>query len=165
MFGLDKKQAKAIEVLGEDATLLPLIEKYQGLRVMQRDPWETLVSFQCSIMSNIPKIKKNMELLARAFGSKAEFEGVRYLFPNPGEINDVEKIKSCATGFRARYIHAANNLVTDKYFEKLRKKKYVDAKETLMELPGVAQKVADCICLFAVQALQRSDISSAFGNY
>ncbi|HLC32912.1 MAG TPA: DNA glycosylase [Candidatus Nanoarchaeia archaeon] len=151
LFGLTKQQEKSIELLKQDPTLIPLINKYKGLRVMQRDPWETLVSFQCSIMSNIPKIRKNMELLAQAFGKEIVVDGQkRHAFPNPGDINDLSKIKACATGFRARYIHAANRMVTDAFFEKLKKKKYEEAHEKLMDLPGVAEKVADCICLFAL---------------
>ena len=150
LFGLSKQQEKAIETLAQDPTLLPLLKQYSGLRVMQRDPWETLVSFQCSIISNIPKIKKNVELLAQTFGKQVEFEGQRYAFPEPGEIDDLEKIKSCATGFRARYIHAANSMVTDSFFEKLKEEQYETAHGKLMEIPGVAEKVADCICLFSL---------------
>lgn len=151
LFGVDQNYDKIIRQLSKDPTLAPAIEKYRGLRIMQRDPWETLVSFQCSIMSNIKKIKLNLNLLAKEFGKPLELDGVKqHSFPNPGEINNLEKVRSCATGFRARYIHAANSLVDDAYFEKLKKKKYEDAHLKLMELPGVAAKVADCICLFAL---------------
>lgn len=150
LFGLSKEQKKAVKELATDLTLAPLIKQYKGLRVMERDPWESLVSFQCSIMSNIPKIKKNVDLLAKAFGKQVEFEGVRHTFPNPGELNDLEKIRACATGFRARYIRAANDMVSDSFFEKLKRKSHEEAKEELMGLPGVAKKVADCVCLFGL---------------
>ncbi|MBS3148460.1 hypothetical protein J4219_06240 [Candidatus Woesearchaeota archaeon] len=155
LFGLDQKYSKIIKNLAEDETLIPALEKYNGLRIMQRDPWETLVSFQCSIMSNIKKIKLNLNLIAKEFGKPLALDSVKqHSFPNPGEINDLDRVKSCATGFRARYIHAANALVDDKYFENLRKKKYEDAHSELMELPGVAAKVSDCICLFALDKMQ-----------
>lgn len=142
LFGLECDYEKIIKELSKDKTLLPAIKKYHGLRIMQRDPWETLVSFQCSIFSNIKKIKLNMNKITETFGKNK--------FPNPGEINDLEKIKKCATGFRAKYIHAANKQVTDESLAKLKEKNYQEAQQELMELPGVGEKVADCICLFAL---------------
>jgi N-glycosylase/DNA lyase len=150
LFGLDQKYNKIIEALSKDKTLLPAIRKYHGLRVMQRDPWETLVSFQCSIFSNIKKIKLNMNHLAKAFG---ENRG-HYTFPGPGALNDLDKIKKCATGFRAKYIFGANKTVNDAYFERLKDKSYEEAKAELMELPGIGEKVADCICLFALGKME-----------
>ncbi|MBI4146968.1 hypothetical protein HY489_06565 [Candidatus Woesearchaeota archaeon] len=151
LFGLQCDYEQIIKELSKDKTLLPAIKKYKGLRVMQRDPWETLVSFQCSIMSNIKKIKLNMSCLAKEFGTPIKLDKyASHTFPKPGMLHDLEKIKRCATGFRAKYIHQANSLVDDEYFEKLRTKKYAEAHEQLMELPGVAEKVADCICIFAL---------------
>jgi N-glycosylase/DNA lyase len=150
LFGLNQDYATIIETLSKDKTLLPAIKKYNGLRVMQRDPWETLVSFQCSIFSNIKKIKLNMSLLAKEFG---ENKG-HYTFPGPGALDNLDKIKKCATGFRAKYIFAANKIVDEAYFEKLKKKNYENAKIELMELPGIGEKVADCICLFALGKME-----------
>ena len=151
LFGLDKNYEKIIAKLSEDKTLLPIIEKYKGLRIMQRDPWETLISFQCSIMSNIKKIKLNMNCLAKEFGREISLDGIKsFTFPEPGKLNDFERIRKCATGFRTKYIYEANKMVDDKYFEKLKKMKYEDAHTKLMELSGVAEKVADCVCLFAL---------------
>jgi len=151
LFGLNQNYNKTINALSQDETLRPALQKYQGLRIMQRDPFETLISFQCSIMSNIKKIKLNMDLLAQTFGKPIALDDVHsHTFPLPGNINDLEKIKQCATGFRAKYILASNSMVDDAFFEKLRKKKYSTAHEKLMEIPGVAEKVADCVCLFAL---------------
>ncbi len=147
LFGLNQDYNTIIKELSKDKTLHPAITKYKGLRVMERDPWETMVSFHCSIFSNIKKIKLNMKYLVQEFGKNGKF-------PKPGELNDLQKIKKCATGFRARYIHGANSMVNDKYFEKLRKKSYSDAKNKLMELPGVGEKVADCICLFSLGKME-----------
>ncbi len=147
LFGLNQDYDKIIKELSKDKTLLPAIKKYRGLRVMERDPWETLVSFQCSIFSNIKKIKLNMNCLAKEFGTKKKEQ---YTFPAPGKLNDLQKIKKCATGFRAKYIFAANSLVDDAFFAKLKEKNYQDAKNALMEMPGVGEKVADCICLFSL---------------
>ncbi len=149
--GLNCNYAKIIKELSNDYKLLPALEKCHGLRIMQREPWETLVSFQCSIFSNVKKIMLNMKLLAEEFGRKNKRT---YTFPKPGEINDLKKIKKCATGFRAKYIHNANKLVSKEYFEKLKKKNYSEAKTELMKLPGVGEKVADCVCLFSLGKME-----------
>ncbi|RMD57821.1 hypothetical protein D6825_02890 [Candidatus Woesearchaeota archaeon] len=151
LFGLDEKYEKSLKELGRDKTLARVIRKYKGLRIMRRDPWETLISFQASIMSNIKKIKLNMELIAKAHGKKLLLDNISgHTFPKPGELKDIEKLKACSLGFRAKYIHAANNIVTDKKLKELSKKSYGQAKEELMKIPGIADKVADCICLFSL---------------
>ncbi len=142
LFGLKDDYSSIIKELSKDKKLLPALKQYHGLRLMNRDPWETLVSFQCSIQSNIKKIQLNMNKLADAFGNGN--------FPEPGKLNDLEKIKNCSTGFRAKYIHKANDMVTDDSLAKLSKKSYAEAHEELLEIPGVGNKVADCICLFAL---------------
>lgn len=147
LFGLDQDYTAIIATLRKDKTLVSALDTYAGMRIMQRDLWETLVSFQCSIMSNIKKIKLNMNLLAKEFGSSVDGQ---FVFPAPGEINDLERIKKCATGFRAKYIFAANAVVNEKWIARLRKMNYADAHATLMEIPGIAEKVSDCICLFAL---------------
>ncbi|MBW2969985.1 hypothetical protein KY319_02570 [Candidatus Woesearchaeota archaeon] len=143
LFGLNCDYDKIIKELSKDKKLLPAIKKYYGLRIMQRDPWETLISFQCSIFSNIKKIKLNMNCMEKEFGKNFT-----------GKLKDLEKIKKCATGFRAKYLYQANKMVNDKYFERLKKKTYQEAKKELMKLPGVGEKVADCVCLFALGKME-----------
>ena len=147
LFGLEENYTTIIATLRRDKTLIPALEAYHGMRIMQRDLWETIVSFQCSIMSNIKKIKLNMNSLAREFGTDVDGN---FVFPAPGAIDDLERIRQCATGFRAKYILAANSIVNDKWLARLRKMKYADAHATLMEIPGIAEKVADCVCLFSL---------------
>ena len=143
LFGLNCDYGKIIKELSKDKKLLPAIKKYHGLRIMQRDPWETLISFQCSIFSNIKKIKLNMKCMEKEFGKNFA-----------GKLDDLHKIKNCATGFRAKYLYQTNKMVNDKYFEKLRKMNYNQAKEEMMKLPGVGKKVADCVCLFSLGKME-----------
>lgn len=151
LFGLDQDYDAIIKELSKDPTLKQAVHKYKGLRIMQRDPWETLVSFQCSTMSNIKKIQLNMNKLAEHFGQPIQLDDYQsFTFPKPGQINDIEKIRLSKTGFRAKYIHAGNKLVDKKYFDKLKGKTYEETVLELVKLPGVGIKVADCISLFAL---------------
>ncbi len=151
LFGLEHEYPNIIKKLKKDNELSEAVKQYEGLRLMRRDPWETLISFQCSVMSNIPKIRKNMNLLAQKFGNPKNND---YTFPNPGQINSLEKIKQCSTGFRAEWIQKVNEMVDDNYFEKLKKMNYNNAVSELIKLPGVGRKVADCICLFGLGKMQ-----------
>lgn len=149
LFGLEQNYENILKKLSEDKTLQEAVKKYQGLRVMKRDPWETLISFQCSIMSNIKKIQLNMNKIAETFGKPLELDNVTmHSFPSPGEINDLQKIKDCKTGFRAKYIFSANTLVDDAKMKKWGELEYEKLIEELDKIPGVARKVADCVSLF-----------------
>jgi len=150
-FGLDKDYAGITRKLSKDPALAIAIRKYPGLRILNQDPWECTVGFLCSQFSNIKKIKLNMECIAQRFGGEVVFKGKKFhTFPAPGEIDDLKKLKKCAVGFRAKYIIGVNSRVSDAWFAKLRKLPYEKAKERLMELPGIGEKVADCILLFSL---------------
>ncbi|MBI4148277.1 8-oxoguanine DNA glycosylase [Candidatus Woesearchaeota archaeon] len=150
-FGLDEDYARITRELSQDPVLARAIRTYAGLRLIRQDPWECTIGFLCSQLSNIKKIKHNMECIATLFGTPVVFKGKTFhTFPPPGAITDAVKLKACAVGFRAKYILAVNDTVSDKWFAKLRTLPYERARERLMELPGIGEKVADCILLFSL---------------
>ena len=127
------------------------MKKYPGLHIIRQDPWECTIAFLCSQFSNIKKIRKNLDCIAEKFGTMVFFQGKRFFtFPSPREINDAAKLKKCAVGFRAKYIMSVNERVSDAWFAKLRALPYEKARERLMRLPGIGEKVADCILLFSL---------------
>ena len=90
-------------------------------------------------------------MLAQFFGKRIELNGFEwYSFPNPGELNHYEKIVQAKTGFRAKYLKAANDLVTEAFLASLKKLPYLEAKKALKQIPGVGDKIADCILLFSL---------------
>lgn len=150
-FSLDENFGAIKRQLQRDPVIAHAMKKYPGLRLINQDPWECTVGFLCSQFSNIKKIKGNMDCIAALFGQPTMFRGKAFFtFPNPGEVNDGAKLKKCAVGFRAKYIVGVNERVTDRWFAKLRTVPYEKAKEKLMELPGIGEKVADCILLFSL---------------
>lgn len=148
---LNKDFSKIQAHLKKDPLTKKASEKYPGLRLLHQDLWECLISFVCSSASNIPKIKKNIKLMSENFGEKKKGH---YLFPKPGKINNLQTIKECKTGFRAKYIYEINKIVDKDWLNKVKKADYKTAKEILTELPGVGEKIADCVCLFALQHKQ-----------
>ena len=60
-------------------------ERYRGLRLLRQDPWETLISFVISQLSNVPRISKTVEALSLHFGSNLG-DGIHNAFPAPEEL-------------------------------------------------------------------------------
>ncbi len=150
-FALDESYSSIIQQINRDPHIDTAIRRYYGLRIVRQDPWECLISFLCSSAANIPKIKLNLEALAQFFGRRIELYGFeRYSFPNPGDLNDYELIFTAKTGFRAKYIKTANDLVDEAFFTSIKKLPYLEAKRALKQIPGVGDKIADCVLLFSL---------------
>ena len=150
-FALDEPYSLILKQIAKDQYLSKAIKKYHGLRIVRQDPWECLISFLCSSAANIPKIKLNIEKLSEFFGKKIQLKGFEgYSFPNPGEINHYGRIVLAKTGFRAQYIKAASDLVSENFLQSLKELPYIEAKKALKQIPGVGDKVADCVLLFSL---------------
>ncbi len=133
---------KIYKKISTDAALKRAIKNYQGLRVTLSEPWETMTCFICSINNNIPRIRKNVQSLMK--------EG-RILTPE--EILRAD-LRNCKLGFRERFLKETAELMSSYDFEKIVKMDYENAKQALMEFPGVGAKVADCVLLYGYGFLQ-----------
>jgi N-glycosylase/DNA lyase len=143
-FALDEKPPKAVDAYSRDALLY-----CSGMRVCRQDPWECTVGFICSQNNNIKRIRQLMTGLAKAYGKKIKVGAYSaYLFPDPGKMRDDEKLDAIRSGYRKKYLLAANNL-TDEGLASVRAMSIKQAKEELLTIPGVGPKVAACILLFA----------------
>ena len=150
-FSLDENLSKILKEINKDEYIKKSIDKYRGLRILRQDPWECLISFICSTASNIPRIKSKLKALSESFGKKVSLDGVgNYAFPEPGNINNYNKIVNAKTGFRAKYIFEANNSVNIKKLDSLSVQSYESAKNELKKINGVGDKVADCVLLFSL---------------
>ncbi len=148
---LDEDHIAVQKDINKDIWLNEAIQKYSGLRLARQDPWECLIGFVCSSASNIPKIRMNLENISRHFGTPRSFGGdVRFTFPKPGKIDDLDLIRKSKAGFRADYIHKINQVVDRGFLDGLRDLPYDEAKKELTSLPGVGSKVADCVLLFSL---------------
>ena len=124
------------------------IEAYPGLRVLNQPTWETLISFILSANNNIARITSLVHALCRRFGE--EINGL-YSFPTPEQLADatVEELRALKVGYRAPYLIGAAKMVCDGFdLEALPHLPREEAHRCLLTLPGVGDKVADCILLF-----------------
>ena len=128
-----------------------------GIRILQQDGWEMLISFIISANNRIPMIQRAINNLSERYGKFIdEYRGKKYYaFPTPEELSkvSVEDIRACQTGFRDKYIKSVVDYVNENNEDVLSYRK-LDTGECIKELVkfnGVGPKVADCIALFGMQ--------------
>lgn len=137
-----------------DERLAPLIERHKGVRILRQDPFEMLITFILSQNKSMVQIKQLVNRLSETYGEKLEDAyGVYYAFPTPSELAEVSdaEFRSLKVGFRAPYLVGAVDAVVSGTLSLTRLEQLPtgEAREALMSLKGVGQKVADCILLFA----------------
>ena len=150
---------KIIKSISKDSVTKKAVKQYLGLRILEQDPFQCLISFITSSNSNIQKIKNNLEKISKKFGTKIKFENQEFfLFPEPKKLAkaSINDIKSCGVGYRAQFIKEAASMTMLKKtdFEYLKKSNYQEAKKEICLIPGVGNKVADCVLLFSLNKLE-----------
>ena len=150
---------KIINSISKDATVKKAVKKYLGLRLIQQDPFQCLISFIVSSNSNIQKIKMNLENLCKKFGRKVEFDRQEFfLFPKPERIanSSINEIMKCGIGYRSKFVKEAATRIFRKEIdlEVLKKMEYSEVKKVICAIPGVGNKVADCTMLFSLNKLE-----------
>lgn len=139
----------------KDEHLSAAIHEGKGIRILNQDPFETLISFIISSNNNIPKIKMSIEALAEKFGKRiGTLEGIDlYAFPNAEELHhaDLDALNVKAIGYRAKSVkNTCDAIVLNQIDLSIPfKLDYGEAQTWLMQFYGVGEKVADCILLFA----------------
>ena len=148
-----------IKSISKDKTVKKAVKDYEGLRIFKQEPFQCMISFIISSNSNIQKIKNSLEKITKKFGKKITIENKDFfLFPEPEKIAkaSIDEIKACGVGYRAPFIKEAAKMVVSKKinFEYLEKCDYQEAKKNICLVPGIGNKVADCIMLFSLNKLE-----------
>ena len=135
------------------------IKRFTGMRILRQEPWECLVSFICSANSNIGRISTNVEDISTKFGSLIWANGdVRHTFPTADVLAEAgeQPLRDLGLGFRAKYVAATARVVAEGGLDlfALREASYQEALESLVALPGIGDKVANCIMLFSLDKLE-----------
>ena len=161
-FDLNRDYTKIKEELSKiDDNLKRSVEYGKGIRILNQDLWETIISFIISANNNIPRIKGIIERLSKAYGKKIVYNNKEYYtFPTPEELKNVTvaDFRNLGLGFRDIRLYETTHMVLDKEvdLQKLDKLPTKLAREELLRLSGVGPKVADCILLFST--LKRFDV-------
>lgn len=138
-----------------DNYLKESIEFGNGIRILNQDIFETIISFIISANNNIPRIKKIIENLSKNYGKRIEYNGkIYYTFPTVEDLSKatVADLRNLGLGFRDKRVYTTTRMILKKEIdiEKLKKLKDTEKlREEILKLDGVGPKVADCILLFA----------------
>lgn len=161
-FDLDRDYKSIKSELSKiDDNLKDSIEYGQGIRILNQDLWETIISFIISANNNIPRIKGIIERISKKYGNEIKFEGNSYYsFPTPEELSyaTVEDLRAVGLGFRDVRIYETTKMIVEGKIklDELYNMTTNEARELLLTLSGVGPKVADCILLFS--DLKRFDV-------
>lgn len=156
-----------------DPHLAGCIDAFRGLRILRQPFGETLLGFLCSATKQIVQIKQMVALLAERHGAPlvhgaatgngpentpAPRGTTLYRLPTWPELATIPEteLRACLLGFRARYIAGTARFLAAHpgWLEETESLPYAPAKERLCLLPGVGEKVADCVLLFGAGRLE-----------
>lgn len=155
--------------LSKDELLKKSVEFGYGIRILNQDPFEILISFIISARNSIPSIMKTIKKISERWGDKIEYKGnTYYAFPTPNQLKDVtlEEIKETGASFRSKYIvdtiskvnaviGAKSNGTLDEELKQfdldyIKSLPVDECHKALQNFMGVGAKVADCIMLFSM---------------
>ena len=155
-FDLNRNYEQIKKELSEkDKYMKTSIAYGKGIRILNQDLWETIISFIISANNNIPRIKGIIERLSKAYGDKIEWNGKEYYtFPTPMQLKDVtvEEYRKLGLGFRDIRLYETTKMILEGKVDLQELEKNpntIEVREKLLTLSGVGPKVADCILLFS----------------
>ena len=162
-FDLNRDYEKIKETLSNiDENLKTSVAYGSGIRILNQDLWETIISFIISANNNIPRIKGIIERLSKKYGKEINYNGKKYYtFPTPKDLKDVtvKEYRNLGLGFRDIRLYETTKMILEKKvdLEELKtNKNTLEVRNKLLTLSGVGPKVADCILLFS--SLKRFEV-------
>ena len=155
-FDFNRDYGQVKKFLSSDPIMKDAIDYGWGMRVLNQDPWEILISFILSANNNITRIKGIIEKLSVNLGQRILWEGNEYYtFPTPESLAFAEDalLKECGCGYRGKYIKKTAEMVVRGLISpyELKELYYEEAHKELTSCSGVGDKVADCILLYSME--------------
>ena len=155
-FDLDRNYEKIKNELSKiDDNVKTSIIYGSGIRILNQDLWETIISFIISANNNIPRIKGIINRISMKYGKEIKWnENKYYTFPTAEELSNatVGDLRALGLGFRDVRLYETTKMILNKNvdLEKMKdNKNTLEVREQLLQLSGVGPKVADCILLFS----------------
>ncbi|MDO4438862.1 MAG: DNA glycosylase [Eubacteriales bacterium] len=148
--------------LEDDIYLKQAIAFGKGIRILNQEPWEMLISFIISQRKSVPAIRTSVERLSERLGKPIYSDNgsgdiLEYSFPSPEKLAeaDIDILSECGLGYRTEYVaNAARSVLRgDIDFEFLKSLETDHLIEELMKQKGVGIKVASCVALFGFHRL------------
>jgi N-glycosylase/DNA lyase len=145
-----------IATFPDDQTLQDSIRDCRGMRLLKQDPWECLASFILSSTKQIVQIRQIVALLCSRYGEPVRTphgESVAFNFPTAERLAALTEteLRACKMGFRAPNLLGTAKAVAsgECNLTQLAQLTVEDARGELIKLPGVGEKIANCVLLYA----------------
>jgi N-glycosylase/DNA lyase len=151
---LEVNLEEILRAFPDDIPMQEAVGSCRGLRLLRQDPWECLASFILSSTKQIVQIQQITRSLCERYGEPVASLGApAFAFPAPERLaaTTESKLRECKMGFRAPYLLGTAREVAEGRMDlaALGRLEIDEARERLIELPGVGRKIADCVLLFA----------------
>lgn len=154
-FDLEQSYRNIENRFKKDPVLAKAVEYAAGMRLLNQEPFETIITFIISANNHVERIRRIVRNLCARCGEKIMFEEKEYYtFPEPEILAGLTEAewREVGTGYRAEYLADTVNCIAQGFdLERFYYMEYYEAKAELMKLKGIGPKVADCILLFAYQ--------------
>jgi N-glycosylase/DNA lyase len=152
--GLEEDLDGILKSITVDGFMEEVVSCVRGLRLLKQDPWHCLCSYILSANNRVDRIDKLVKEIARQYGrSYAIDDRLVYRLPPSEDLSRCAEtgLRACGVGFRAPYLLDAARMVAEGTidFAAIDAMPYDDARELLKTIPGVGDKIADCVLLFA----------------
>ena len=147
IFDLDFNLNKFYKYLANYDELKDMAKFCDGLRIFHaKDPFECIISSISSANNSIKRWTSSITQIKENWGLKVDDY---YTFPNYSKNIDEESLKKYGLGYRSHYIKKTFNIINkNPEILDIGDMKYIEAYDTILKLPGVGPKVADCILLY-----------------
>lgn len=155
-FDLDRDYEAICNQIGNDPLVAEAMQEYYGIRILNQEPWEALVSFVISQQNNIKRIKGIIKRLCAAYGE--EIAPNTYGFPSAEKLSSlyVEDFEALGLGYRSKYVkRLADEVACGRLnLDEIKNMNIDNARNALLGIYGVGIKVADCALLFGFGFLE-----------
>lgn len=158
-FALDHALPEIYGTFPKDPNMAKAADYCAGITIMQQPSWECLATFITSSLKQVAHIRQMSLAIRKAFGEPVYFHGMElYTYPRPERLAAAteKQLRDCKLGFRAKNLIGSARMIADGQID-LERISTMDDAEALAELcklPGVGEKVANCVLLFAYGRLK-----------
>lgn len=138
------------KITSNDSVMRSAVNFAPGIRILQQEPWEMLISFIVSANNRIPQIKQVVKNISAQYGTQIDAQN--HTFPDATTLSKVtaSDLRALKTGFRDKYIVDAAQKTVSGALDMNRNTGMPteDLRKSLLSVAGVGEKVAHCILLF-----------------
>ena len=162
-FALDHPLEEIYRSFPNDPAMAEALAFCRGLRIMRQPAWECLATFITSSMKQVAHIAQISHTIRRKFGAqlclKLQFADLEmFAYPSAERLakTSENELRACALGYRAKNLLGSARMISEGKIdlENIRAMDDESARAELMRLPGVGEKIANCVLLFAYERVR-----------